>query len=148
MLTSASSVLVVGGGPTGLSAAVALAGRGIGVRVIDAAAQGANTSRAAVVHPRTLEVLEDIDVTRRILDRAVRVPRFDIRDGSRSIARLDFSSLETDYPFTAMISQADTETILRDRLAELGVEVEWNTRLEGLDADGRAQVVTAAGRSS
>ncbi|GGF26623.1 FAD-dependent oxidoreductase [Williamsia phyllosphaerae] len=148
MLTSASSVLVVGGGPTGLSAAVALAGRGIGVRVIDAAAQGANTSRAAVVHPRTLEVLEDIDVTRRILDRAVRVPRFDIRDGSRSIARLDFSSLKTDYPFTAMISQADTETILRDRLAELGVEVEWNTRLEGLDADGRAQVVTATGRSS
>ncbi len=148
MLTSSkSSVLVVGAGPTGLVAAVALATRGREVRVVDAAAEGANTSRAAVVHPRTLEVLESLQITPRILDRAVRVPRFDIRDGANSLARLDFSTLDTRYPFTAMISQADTEAILRERLGELGVAVEWNIRVESLDADGRADLVTSDGRT-
>ncbi|KQR98094.1 hypothetical protein ASG12_14115 [Williamsia sp. Leaf354] len=148
MLTSTqSSVLVVGAGPTGLTAATALSARGVTVRIVDAASEGANTSRAAVVHPRTLEVLEAVDVTRRILARAVRVPRFDIRDGSNSIAQLDFSTLRTDYPFTAMISQADTEAILRDRLTEGGVAVEWNTRLDDLDADGHARLRDPAGVS-
>ncbi|MGU3293734.1 FAD-dependent monooxygenase [Williamsia sp. M5A3_1d] len=148
MATSTRSpILVVGAGPTGLTAATALAARGVTVRIVDAASEGANTSRAAVVHPRTLEVLEDLDVTRRILGRAIRVPRFDIRDGARSIAQLDFSTLDTDYPFTAMISQANTEAILRDRLAETGVAVEWDTRLEDLDADGHVRLRGPAGVS-
>ncbi|MGJ0120499.1 FAD-dependent monooxygenase [Williamsia sp. MIQD14] len=148
MLTSErSSVLVVGAGPTGLTAATALAARGVPVRIVDAAGEGVNTSRAAVVHPRTLEVLEDLDLTRRILQRAVRVPRFDIRDGARSIAQLDFSTLATEYPFTAMISQADTEAILRERLAECGVAVEWNTRVVDLDADGHVRLQDPAGGS-
>ncbi len=143
-----SPVLVVGAGPTGLTAAVALASLGIEVRVIDAAVAGANTSRAAVVHPRTLEVLDPIGVTTRLLERAVRVPRFDILDGAKSIAKLNFSSLDTVYPFTAMISQADTEMILHGRLEELGVDVEWNTRLTGVDSDGRAELLTFGGQRS
>ena len=143
------TALVVGAGPTGLTAAIGLRSAGIDVRVVDAASEGANTSRAAVVHPRTLEVLEPLGVVDAILDRALRVPRFDIRDGGRSVAQLSFDGLPTPYPWTSMISQADTEAILRDRLAALGVPVEWTTSVRGLDLDdtGRPTVHLGSGET-
>ncbi len=45
--------MIVGAGPAGLTMANALAARGTSFVVLDQAAQGANTSRAAVVHART-----------------------------------------------------------------------------------------------
>lgn len=126
----------MGAGPTGLTAAIALRMRGVDVRVVDAAAEGANTSRAAVIHPRTLEVLEPLGVVEAITGRAIRVPRFDIRDGTRTVAHLDLSGLPTRYPWTSMISQADTERILRERLSVVGGGVEWSTAVTGLENPG------------
>ena len=60
-----TDVLVVGAGPTGLTLAASLLRRGADVIVVDRLTAGANTSRAAAVNARTLEVLEDIDVSRR-----------------------------------------------------------------------------------
>ncbi|HEY6135863.1 MAG TPA: FAD-dependent oxidoreductase, partial [Rubrivivax sp.] len=49
-----TDVLVVGAGPSGLTLAASLAELGVRATVIDRQAEGANTSRAAVVHARTL----------------------------------------------------------------------------------------------
>ena len=73
-----TDVLVVGAGPTGLTLAASLVARGVATTVVDRQAAGANTSRAAVVNARTLEVLEDLDVARRLVKEGVR------RRGSRS----------------------------------------------------------------
>ncbi|HSW23943.1 MAG TPA: FAD-dependent oxidoreductase, partial [Burkholderiaceae bacterium] len=62
-----ADVLIVGAGPTGLTLAAALAARGVPTRVIDRQAAGDNTSRAAVVHARTLEVLEPLGVTQALV---------------------------------------------------------------------------------
>ncbi len=58
-----TDVLIVGAGPTGLTLAAALCARGVKATVIDRLAEGANTSRAAAVHARTLEVLEGVGVS-------------------------------------------------------------------------------------
>jgi 2-polyprenyl-6-methoxyphenol hydroxylase-like FAD-dependent oxidoreductase len=52
------SVLVVGAGPTGMTAAIELNRFGIPVRVIDKLLEPVTTSRAAVVQARTLELFE------------------------------------------------------------------------------------------
>jgi 2-polyprenyl-6-methoxyphenol hydroxylase-like FAD-dependent oxidoreductase len=52
------------------------------VVVLDKAAEVANTSRAAVIHARTLEVLRAIDVSDELVRRGVVVPRFTVRDGT------------------------------------------------------------------
>ena len=57
-----TDVLVVGAGPTGLTLAASLVDQGVATTVVDRQAAGANTSRAAVVNARTLEVLDDFDV--------------------------------------------------------------------------------------
>jgi 2-polyprenyl-6-methoxyphenol hydroxylase-like FAD-dependent oxidoreductase len=49
-------VLIVGAGPTGLTAALELSRQGIPVRIIDKQAEPAATSRAIGVQARTLEL--------------------------------------------------------------------------------------------
>jgi 2-polyprenyl-6-methoxyphenol hydroxylase-like FAD-dependent oxidoreductase len=61
-LPALSEVLIAGAGPTGLTLAVALTTDGVPCTIIDALPHGANSSRAAVVHARTLEVLHPLNI--------------------------------------------------------------------------------------
>ncbi|WP_431938225.1 FAD-dependent oxidoreductase [Nocardia grenadensis] len=123
MTTEIADVLIVGAGPVGLTAAVVLTRLGHDVVIVDSQAEGANTSRAAVVHPHTLELLEPYGVTQSLVDRGLHTPDFTIRDRDQVLIAVPFDRLPTVYPYTLMISQADTEKFLLRRLTELGVPV-------------------------
>ena len=133
-----TDVLVIGAGPSGLTLAASLVSKGITTTVVDRQAAGANTSRAAVVNSRTLEVLDDLDVSRRLVKEGVQAPRFTIRDGRRVLIPVDFSALPTDFPYSLMVPQATTERLLLDRLTELGGTVIRPKTLASVrqDADG------------
>jgi 2-polyprenyl-6-methoxyphenol hydroxylase-like FAD-dependent oxidoreductase len=90
-------VAVVGAGPTGLTLGCTLQQAGLDVLVVDQAPEGTNDSRAAVVHARTLEILEPLDVTRRMLTEGRVVPMFTVRDRRRVLARIDFAGLPSRY---------------------------------------------------
>jgi 2-polyprenyl-6-methoxyphenol hydroxylase-like FAD-dependent oxidoreductase len=135
VLPPTTDVLIVGAGPTGLAGAVGLAARGHDVTVVDAQAEGANTSRAAVVHARTLEVLEPYGVSERLTAQGIHASRFTVRDRDRVLATLTFDSLPSAYPYTLMVSQAVTEAVLLERLTELGGHVLRPYRLTSLDQD-------------
>jgi 2-polyprenyl-6-methoxyphenol hydroxylase-like FAD-dependent oxidoreductase len=115
--------LIVGAGPVGLTAAIVLTQHGHDVTVVDRQAEGANTSRAAVVHSRTLELLEPYGVVGDLIARGVHTPTFTIRDRDDLLIAVPFSKLPTRYPYTLMISQADTEAFLLNRLENLGGKV-------------------------
>ncbi|OFB38262.1 pentachlorophenol monooxygenase [Mycolicibacterium sp. (ex Dasyatis americana)] len=123
MQTTTTDVLVVGAGPVGLTAAIVLVQHGHDVTVVDRQAEGVNTSRAAVVHPHTLELLEPYGVVDALVSRGVHTPTFTIRDRDDLLIAVPFSELPTRYPYTLMISQADTETFLLNRLETLGGKV-------------------------
>ena len=98
-----TDVLVIGAGPSGLTLAASLVSKGITTTVVDRQAAGANTSRAAVVNSRTLEVLDTLDVSRRLVKEGVQAPRFTIRDGRRVLIPVDFSGLPTEYAYSLMV---------------------------------------------
>ncbi len=116
-------IVIVGAGPTGLALASDLCRRGISPLVLDRLEAGANTSRAAVVHARTLEVLEPLGVTGELLQNGVIVPIFRVRDRSRILTSISFGDLQTHFPFTLMCPQNRTEAILLSRLESLGGSV-------------------------
>ncbi len=140
-LNDTFDAIIVGAGPTGLVLANALTLRKLRVAVLDRQAAGANTSRAAVVHAHTLETLESIGVSAELVRRGVRAQSFTIRDRDRTLIRVPFGDLPTRYPYTLMVSQAETELVLRERLAQLGVAVRWNCAVERVArTDGGARV--------
>jgi 2-polyprenyl-6-methoxyphenol hydroxylase-like FAD-dependent oxidoreductase len=144
-LPARTDVVIVGAGPTGLALACGLAARGIEPLVLDRVAQGANTSRAAVVHARTLEVLEDIEVADQMLRLGVVVPRFTIRDRDRPLLEIPFHDLATKYPYTLMLPQDITERILGERLTVLGGRVHRPLDVTGVAIDDDGAEVTVAG---
>ena len=112
MLPDTTDVLVIGAGPTGLTAAVSLAARGRGVMVADSQTEGQNTSRASVVYPRTLELLDPYGVAEQLAARGIHARRFTIRDHDRILMTVPFDRLPTAYPYTLLVSQAITEAVL------------------------------------
>src|SRR6266404_7453812 len=102
-LPPTADVVIVGAGPTGLTLAATLAARGLQFVLLDRLSEGANTSRAAVVHARTLEVLETLGVTDRLRAEGLVVPRFTVRDRDRALLTVQFDGLPTRYPYTLMI---------------------------------------------
>lgn len=134
-LPSRTDVAIAGAGPTGLTLGCLLAAENVSFVLLDQQAAGANTSRAAVVHARTLEVLDRIGVTGRLLDAGLVVPTFTVRDRDRTIATIPFGQLPTPHPHTLMIPQSSTEAILLQRLGELGGAVHRPCRVTALEQD-------------
>ncbi len=76
--------------------------------IIDALPHRANSSRAAVVHARTLEVLHPLNIADPLISEGLRATRFTIRDRDRALMTIGFADLPTSYPYTLMMSQATT----------------------------------------
>jgi 2-polyprenyl-6-methoxyphenol hydroxylase-like FAD-dependent oxidoreductase len=77
MIPKSCDVLIVGAGPVGMAAAITLAQAGIAPVLIDRAEVQQTTSRAAVIHAHTLEVLagrHPPHAGRGQADRQVRLP--------------------------------------------------------------------------
>ncbi|MET8352735.1 MULTISPECIES: FAD-dependent oxidoreductase [unclassified Micromonospora] len=146
MLPTHTDVLVVGAGPTGLAAALTLARRGFEVTVVDQLASPPVTSRAAVVHAYTLEELDRIGAAAPLVAQGVRAPRFTVRDRDRVLLSVPFHQLPSRFPYALMVSQAVTEAVLTERLADLGVQVRRPCQMSGLSrtADGALAQVDGA----
>ncbi len=61
-------VLIVGAGPTGLVFALWLTAQGVKVRIIDKNTGPGPTSRAMVVHARTLELYRQLDLASAVIE--------------------------------------------------------------------------------
>ena len=118
-----NKILIVGAGPSGLALAAELKRRGVNAVIIDQQSAGANTSRACVVHARTMEVLEPLGVSRDLLAEGVKVPIFRVRDRDQPLLTIDFSDLPSSYRFALMIPQNRVEQILLQHLESLGCNV-------------------------
>jgi len=105
------------------------------VLTLDRQPEGANASRAAAIHAKTLEVLRELDVTDRLVAEGVMVPTFTFRDRDRILTRLDFSALPTRYPFVLTLQQYRTEKILTERMHALGGQVMRPYSVTGVSID-------------
>jgi len=135
-MSSGPDILVVGAGPTGLTAAVELARRGYRPRIVDRNEGPTPLSKAVGIAPHSLELLEPSGVTERLLARAIRIPHGRLHFGGRSLGAVRFSRLRHRFNFLLALPQSETESILAAALAGLGVTVERRTALTALKTAG------------
>ena len=120
MLPVETDVLIVGAGPTGLALAITLQQAGIRHLLIDALPQGQNTSRAAVIHAHTMDLLASLGVADELAGHGLKLSSFSIRDRDRRLLSLGFGGLPSRHSYLLMLPQNETEKILADRLLALG----------------------------
>jgi len=138
-----TEALVVGAGPVGMLAALALAERGVGVEIVDEEWRSAARSYALGLHGQTLELLDELDrssdhsdgegLVARLIERGHKLERVAFYDREEARAAVDLGSLRGDYPFLLVLPQKDLEDLLEERLERHGVRVEWNHRLAELE---------------
>jgi 2-polyprenyl-6-methoxyphenol hydroxylase-like FAD-dependent oxidoreductase len=127
-----TDVLIVGAGPTGLALATALRQAGVDHLIVDALPDGLNTSRAAVIHPHTLEMLEQLGIGAELQAEGIRLNRFTIRDRDEALLQIGFDRLPSAYRHILMLPQPRTEAILSSRLASLGGQVRRGVKAVGV----------------
>jgi 2-polyprenyl-6-methoxyphenol hydroxylase-like FAD-dependent oxidoreductase len=132
--TPITDVLIVGGGPVGLTLACDLVRRGIACRIIDQEATY-HTGRAAGLSPRTQEIFEDLGLLEQITASNASIPwRFYDRD-NRLVREIDPASNplpvtpDVPYPGTLHVGQQEIEAVLRSSLASSGRHVELDCQL-------------------
>lgn len=122
-------VLVTGAGPVGLTAAMALRRRGVDVRIIDKDTARTDKSKALVIWPRTLELLDVEGCVAGFLAAGMRGTGARILAGGRELVHLSFATARSSFPFALMLPQSETERLLEEQLASLGVPVERRVEL-------------------
>ncbi|MFI6263204.1 FAD-dependent monooxygenase [Micromonospora sp. NPDC051006] len=132
---NAVEVLVVGAGPTGLALAGQLASFGVQVRLVDRALDRVHESRALAIQPRTLEVLAGLGVTDELVASGNRAVRLCLHAGrrEREVPLFDLGLHDSMYPYLLFLSQAETERVLAERSAAMGVSVQRGVELVGLE---------------
>jgi 2-polyprenyl-6-methoxyphenol hydroxylase-like FAD-dependent oxidoreductase len=123
------AVLIAGGGPTGMTAALELRRFGIPVRIVDEMEGPASTSRAVGIQARTLEEMELRGLAGEFVRLGHHATGGNIYGEGKLIFHVDFTRIASPYNFLLFLSQTETDRILRDALEAEGSAVEWGVKL-------------------
>jgi 3-(3-hydroxy-phenyl)propionate hydroxylase len=135
-------VIIVGGGPTGLTLALALGREGRRVLLLEKKPGLSERSKAPAIWPRTQEILQRLDVLDEFFKRGLRRPKVRIWDSNRQkvLLTLDFDAIRkrTTCPQLLVLEQAETERILFEKLrpfanVEVRFEAEVTAIAEAID---------------
>ncbi|MGH1551257.1 FAD-dependent monooxygenase [Streptomyces sp. L7] len=86
-------------------------------------------SKALTVHPRGIEVLASRGIHQRFLDESLKISTGHF---ANLADRLDFSVLDTPFPYTLFIPQARTEALFEEYALGLGASIRRGHRVTGL----------------
>jgi 2-polyprenyl-6-methoxyphenol hydroxylase-like FAD-dependent oxidoreductase len=143
-------VLIVGGGPVGLTAALALAAADMPVILFEADAAISEDLRASTFHPPTLDMLDRFGLGTELVGQGLITPSWQIRmqeTGER--AKFDLSVLKDDtgHPYRLQCEQQKLQHLLKARLDDLAhADIRFGSQVDSVGQDGDHVWVEAAGQ--
>src|SRR6201996_8701970 len=140
-------VIVVGAGPVGLTAALALARRNIPVVVLAAEAELVKELRGSTFHPPTLDLLDEFAVVPRMIDVGLKAPTWQFRDRETGpVATFDLSLLGSDtaHPYRVQCEQWKLMRFLEEALRGIaGVDIRFGHSVVAVQQNDDGVIVTA-----
>ncbi len=134
-----AEVVVVGAGPVGTVAALALANQGIDVVLCEAGPTCAQDLRASTFHPPTLEMLDELGVADAIIERGLKAPKYHFRERqSGEFIEFDLGELENDlrFPYRVQCEQHVMAGLLAEKIAaHEKADVLYNYRANSFSQD-------------
>ena len=131
-------VVIIGGGPVGLWLACELALAKVNVVVLERRSERVTQSRALTIHGRTLEVFALRGIAERFLSQGRPSPWF-FWGGLDTL--VDFSALDSRFPFTLFLPQATTERLIEERALELGVDIRRGHLVEEIEQNADSVII-------
>jgi 3-(3-hydroxy-phenyl)propionate hydroxylase len=152
--TSNTRVIIVGAGPVGMVCALALNTRGIAVTVLEQEPAPVKDQRAASIHPPTLELLDALGITRKIIPLGLvsEKYRFHDRVTKAVVAEFDLAQMRDEFrfPFVLQYEQYKLTASIAAEYAnadDFDVRFAHSVTAVGQDADAvEVEVSSASGR--
>jgi 2-polyprenyl-6-methoxyphenol hydroxylase-like FAD-dependent oxidoreductase len=145
-MPASERVLIAGAGPVGLVAAANLVRHGIPVTVLEAGPELSDESRASTFHPPTLDMLDDLGITRPLIAQGLLAPKFQYRSRQHGLmAQFDFAGIAdvTRHPFRLQCEQSKLTRILLNKLTkDPNFDIAFSSAVRQVDQDSGSVTVT------
>jgi 2-polyprenyl-6-methoxyphenol hydroxylase-like FAD-dependent oxidoreductase len=122
-------VLIVGAGPTGLTAAMELSRLGVDVRIVDRAPERSLTSRALGIQARTVELLRVRGVGDELLRLGNPARATALYANGEKLAEIELHRMSSEFNYILLLAQSETERLLTEQLNRQGVKVDRGVEL-------------------
>lgn len=145
-------VVIVGGGPVGLYCAAQLGLNGIKVCLIEQSQSLDKDLRASTFHPPTLEILDEMGITPKLIQNGLIAPTWQVRmHETQEYAEFDLSILKdhTRHPYRLQCEQWRLSEYLIEFIAHHlpNVHIHWSTSCIGFHQNNDQVIVNALSAS-
>ncbi len=135
-----NNVIIAGAGPVGCVAALVLSNAGIPVTLLEAEAGLIQDLRASTFHPPSLDMLDELGVTPKLIERGLVTPSIQYRDlDDGLVAEFDHALIagETNHPYRLQCEQFKLTRVIHGMLEPFGdTEFRFNARVTGASQTG------------
>jgi 3-(3-hydroxy-phenyl)propionate hydroxylase len=147
MPNDSNRIIIVGAGPVGLTAALALGRRGIPAVVLAAEPELVMELRGSTFHPPTLDLLDEFEVVPRMIEVGLKAPTWQFRDRETGpVATFDLALLagDTNHPYRVQCEQWKLMRFLEAELKTLpGADIRFGHEVTEVTQDSDGVTVTA-----
>src|SRR5882672_11940729 len=147
MPSDSDRIIIVGAGPVGLTAALALARRGIPNVVLAAEPELVMELRGSTFHPPTLDMLDEFGVVPSMIESGLKAPTWQFRDRETGpVATFDLALLggDTKHPYRVQCEQWKLMRFLEEKMRNEGVELRFGHEVTAVRQDDDGVTVTAS----
>jgi 3-(3-hydroxy-phenyl)propionate hydroxylase len=139
-----TDVIIIGGGPIGLTTACALAHHGVSFRLFEKRRDNRRYSRANNLWARPQELLASIGLRDALAEKSYRITRVNTLLNGRPVDPIDIADVPSPYGPVLYSGQDVIEATLSEQIVARGGTVERGCRVTGFEQDAHGVTVTVA----